>query len=75
MNLGDKTRSVTIRLTPQQYEYLERSARALEVTPSRFLRMVVNATMLGAGMAETSFEQAKSDIEHAEADLHNLMEH
>ena len=75
MNLGDKTRSVTIRMTPQQYEYLERSARALEVTPSRFLRMVVNATMMGAGMAEQSFKQAELDIEHAKADLNDLLEH
>ena len=75
MNLGDKTRSVTIRLTPQQYEYLERSARALEVTPSRFLRMVVNATMMGAGMVEQSFKQAELDIEHAKADLNDLLEH
>lgn len=45
MNLGDKTRSVTIRLTQEQYEYLERSANALEVTPSKFLRMVVNSSM------------------------------
>lgn len=36
MNLGDKTRSVTIRLTQEQYEYLERSANALEVTPQNF---------------------------------------
>lgn len=45
MNLGDKSRSVTIRLTQEQYEYLERSANALEVTPSKFLRMVVNSSM------------------------------
>lgn len=45
MNLGDKTRSVTIRLTQEQYEYLECSANALEVTPSKFLRMVVNSSM------------------------------
>lgn len=74
MNLGDKTRSVTVRLTQEQYDYLERSAALLEVSPSRFLRMVVNATMIGSGAIAGATEQAKQDLEHAKADLNNLVE-
>ena len=71
MNYGDKTRSVTIRLTPEQYAFLDKSASALEVTPSRFLRMVVNATMQGSQV----LEQAVKQSEHAETDKHNQLEH
>lgn len=74
MNFGDKTRSVTVRLTPEQYAFLEQSARSLEVSPSRFLRMVVNATMIGTGIASEASAKAVDQVEHAKADLNDLLE-
>lgn len=72
MNMGDKTRTVTVRLTEEQYEFLNRTAKAIEVTPSRFLRMVVNASMAGsalgaaaaAGMEATNLEHRQTDSDH-----------
>lgn len=70
MYFGDKTRSVTVRLTPEQYAFLKKSADAVEVSPSRFLRMVVNATMQGSQV----LEQAVKQSEHTETDKHNLVQ-
>lgn len=67
MNMGDKTRSVTIRLTEEQYYYLEKSAEALEVTPSKFLRMVINASMVFSS-------GDRRDNEHSKTDLNNFIQ-
>lgn len=64
MNIGDKTRSVTVRLTEEQYEHLKASADRLEVTPSKFLRMVVNSSM-DAERRLTEVLRRKGNDEHS----------
>lgn len=41
MNLGDKTRSITIRLTPTLYDFVSSSAKASNLNPSQFIRMMI----------------------------------
>ena len=41
MNLGDKTRSITIRLTPLLYDFVSSSAKASNLNPSQFIRMMI----------------------------------
>lgn len=43
----DKTQRVTLRLTTDQYLFVKASADRLGVSPSDFLRMVINSTMFG----------------------------
>ena len=48
MYTKDKDRQITVRLSQEQYLFLKSSADALEVTPSKFLRMIVNSTMIAS---------------------------
>lgn len=42
---GNKLHRVTLRLNPDQFGYVKASADILGVSPSEFLRMVINSTM------------------------------
>ena len=48
MNLKDKTNRITLRLNDKQFNFVKASADILGVSPSEFLRMVVNASMVSA---------------------------
>lgn len=48
MYLKDKVTRITLRLNQEQFDFVKGSADTLGVSPSEFLRMVVNMTMLGA---------------------------
>lgn len=75
MNMGDKTRTVTVRLTEEQYQFLNKTAKAIEVTPSRFLRMVVNASMAGSALgAAAAAGMEATKLEHRQTDCDNLVE-
>ena len=43
----DKSQRVTLRLSMQQFLFVKSSADRLGVSPSDFLRMVINSTMFG----------------------------
>lgn len=45
MYTGDKAQRITLRLNEKQFAYVKRSADLLGVSPSEFLRMVINTTM------------------------------
>ena len=45
MYTQDKTNRITLRLNQDQFDYLKKSSDFLSVSPSEFLRMVINATM------------------------------
>lgn len=46
MNMKDKTRRITLRLNDEQFDFIKSSADTLGVSPSEFLRMVINSTMV-----------------------------
>jgi uncharacterized protein (DUF1778 family) len=46
MNLKDKTNRITLRLNDKQFNFVKASADVLGVSPSEFLRMVINSTMV-----------------------------
>ena len=48
MNLKDKTNRITLRLNDNQFNFVKASADVLGVSPSEFLRMVVNASMVSS---------------------------
>lgn len=45
MYLNDKTNRITLRLNDNQFAFVKQSADMLGVSPSEFLRMVINSTM------------------------------
>lgn len=60
MYLKDKPCRITLRLTEAQFNHVKSSADLLGVTPSEFIRMVVNLSMATANMAkEVADESAK----------------
>ena len=46
MNIKDKTNRITLRLNDKQFNFVKASADVLGVSPSEFLRMVINSTMV-----------------------------
>ena len=45
MYTKDKQHRITLRLNPDQFDFVMSSSEPLGVSPSEFLRMVINATM------------------------------
>ena len=45
MYTKDKSNRITLRLNDEQFYFLKQSADFIGVSPSEFLRMVVNASM------------------------------
>ena len=48
MYTGDKNHRITLRLNEEQFEFVRTSADGLGVSPSDFLRMVINLTMVSS---------------------------
>lgn len=45
MYMKDKQTRITLRLSEKQFNFVKQSADILEVSPSEFLRLVINQTM------------------------------
>lgn len=60
MYTKDKTKRITLRLNDEQFEFVQASAEPLGVSPSEFLRMVVNATMAAS---KISVDRLRATIE------------
>lgn len=71
MYTGDKTVRYTLRVNPEQADYIKSSAEFFHISPSDFLRMLVNLAMSGDKLADIIFpkeggqrrENEKSDID------------
>ena len=48
MYTKDKSQRITLRLNENQFEFVKTVADALGVSPSEYLRMMVNLSMVGA---------------------------
>ena len=48
MYTNDKTHRITLRLNENQFEFVKSQADMLGVSPSEFLRMVINSAMVTA---------------------------
>lgn len=51
----DKSNRITLRLNDEQFAYVKNNADILGVSPSEFLRMVVNASIATAKQATERF--------------------
>ena len=59
----NKTQRVTLRLSEEQFGYVKGNADLLGVSPSDFLRMVINATM---AISKTAIDAASAKIEESD---------
>jgi uncharacterized protein (DUF1778 family) len=57
MYTKDKSNRITLRLNDEQFEFVKQNADFLGVSPSEFLRMVVNASMATTKTALGKIEQ------------------
>ena len=48
MYIKDKTNRITLRLNENQFNFVKMNSDELGVSPSEFLRMVINASMASA---------------------------
>lgn len=59
----DKSNRVTLRLNDEQFEFVKSNAYMLDVSPSEFLRMVVNASMVASSTAIEKIKEARKQGE------------
>lgn len=57
MYTKDKANRITLRLNNEQFDFVKGNADVLGVSPSEFLRMVVNASMATTKTAITKIEE------------------
>lgn len=72
MYTKDKSYRITLRLNEAQFDHVKRSADVLGVSPSEFLRMVVNATMVAAQSGLDKIQEGQGR-ENDKANLDNLV--
>jgi hypothetical protein len=56
LQTNDKRNRITLRLNDEQFSFIRTTAEILGVSPSEFLRMVVNASMVGMRKDEKTKE-------------------
>lgn len=70
----DKSHRITLRLNDAQFEHVKQSADMLGVSPSDFLRMVINATMYGKKAADVITKESEESRRENETSVqHNLV--
>lgn len=65
MNTGDKTRSVTVRMTQEQYDFLAEMAASIGVSASHYLRMVVSSAVYAAKKADKRNQEVVEELKGA----------
>ena len=66
MYTKDKSQRITLRLNEEQFTFVKTVADALGVSPSEYLRMMVNLSMTGAKNAEK--EGSRRENEQTDSD-------
>lgn len=66
MYTKDKSQRITLRLNDEQFTFVKTVSDALGVSPSEYLRMMVNLAMVGAKNAEK--EGVRRENEQASGD-------
>lgn len=62
MYTNDKVQRITLRLNESQFEFVKLQAETLGVSPSEFLRMVINSAMVVSSKAHEKLVQFQNDI-------------
>ena len=72
MYTKDKSNRITLRLNDDQFEFVKQNADFLGVSPSEFLRMVVNSSM---AMSKTALSKIQEGLGRAndKSDIDNIV--
>lgn len=76
MYTKDKSNRITLRLNDEQFDFVKQNADVLGVSPSEFLRMVVNLSMATTTHAVNRLSkrlQEGSGRENDKTDINNLV--
>lgn len=77
MYTKDKSNRITLRLNEEQFAFVRENADILGVSPSDFLRMVINSSMAMSRSVEKKIEQLTikegKGRENDEADSNNIV--
>jgi hypothetical protein len=76
MYTKDKSNRITLRLNDEQFEFVKQNADFLDVSPSEFLRMVVNASMATTKTALSRIEKSLKEglgRENDKTDIDNIV--
>lgn len=65
MYTKDKSQRITLRLNEEQFNFVKENAEALGVSPSDFLRMVINASLFSARKMAENDTLTKAVAENA----------
>lgn len=69
MYTKDKTQRITLRLNDEQFAFVKMNADDLQVSPSDFLRMIINASLASykrtSPMAEETLKQVLRNLAEA----------
>lgn len=63
MYTQDKSHRITLRVNDNQFEFIKQSADMLGVSPSDFLRMVINLTMTSTQISKECVEKVDRELE------------
>lgn len=61
MYTKDKAQRITLRLNDEQFTFVKTVSDALGVSPSEYLRMMVNLSMVGAKNTEKEGERRENE--------------
>jgi menaquinone-dependent protoporphyrinogen IX oxidase len=69
MYTKDKTHRITLRLNDEQFEFVKANAEMLDVSPSDFLRMVINSSLSLQKMAKPKIDALTEKIKASADDM------
>lgn len=69
MYTKDKNQRITLRLNAEQFGFVQKQAELLGVSPSDFLRMIVNTTMAVTKQVEREGDRRENET----ADKHDIV--
>lgn len=73
MYTKDKQNRITLRLNDAQFNHVKWQADMLGVSPSEFLRMVVNASMVATEKASAKIKEEGNGRENDKANIDNIV--
>lgn len=62
MYTQDKSHRITLRLNEEQFEFVRSQAEVLDVSPSEFLRMVINTTLVTTRAMNKKLEAVQQEF-------------
>lgn len=73
MYTKDKSNRITLRLNDAQFDFVRDSAQMLGISPSDFVRMVINMTMYGTQATAESMVKEGQRRENEQANFDNIV--